>query len=400
MSVSFMSDSSNSYPPTSKSADGPRLAAFLVGDLKNDPGASTKYGHLFRSLERLYGPVPVYDVALRGVARTWNRLRTFHPVRRTWKERSYKNPFAFAMRSRMAGRIISSLQGRVDAVIQVGVLFNAGMQNTRLPLFIYTDYTARLSAENRYRFLAPWKGSMLLRWLNYEGETYHRAAHIFTRSKLVQKDIVDRYGIPAKRVSVVGGGVNFDPFPQTLSRAPTEGAVVLFIGSNFLRKGGDILLEAFAIVRRRFPNCRLKLLTRDKIPSRYPMEGVEILPYVWDREWIARLYCEADFLVLPSRQETWGDVILEAAAYSLPSIGTYGQAMEELIQDGKTGLLVPMDDIGQLASALERLLGDPNLRVKMGWKARERADSLYTWDRVVERMTPTIDSIIGCHREA
>ena len=81
---------------------------------------------------------------------------------------------------------------------------------------------------------------------------------------------------------------------------------------------------------------------------------------------IARLYCEADFLVLPSRQETWGDVILEAAAYGVPSIGTYGQAMEEIIQDGETGLLVPMDDIEQLANALDSLLSDPNLRIEMG----------------------------------
>ena len=56
---------------------------------------------------------------------------------------------------------------------------------------------------------------------------------------------MDRYGVPAERVSEVGGGVNFDPLPVLPSRVPREDAVVLFIGSDFLRKGGDTLVEGF-----------------------------------------------------------------------------------------------------------------------------------------------------------
>ena len=393
----MISSKNNNYS-TSSRHDKPRLAAFLVGDLEKDPAAATKYGLLFLSLKRYYGEVNVYDVSLKGIAHLWNGLRAFHPILRTWKERSYKNPDAFVNRSRIAARVINNQEGNFDMVVQVGVLYNACLDIAHMPLLIYTDYTARLSAEDPYRFRSPWQGDQLTRWIDYECQTYLRAAHIFTRSELIREDIVNRYRISAERVSEVGGGVNFDPLPVPLIRVSKDNAVVLFIGSNFLRKGGDLLLKAFVIARKRFPKIRLQVLTRDKIPPIYPMEGVETIPYVWDRERIARLYADADLFVLPSRLETWGDVILEAAAYSLPSIGTHGQAMEEIIKDGETGLLVPKDNIEELANALMSLLSDPGRRQRMGWKARQRAESFYTWDHVVERMAPVIDSVFMNYR--
>jgi glycosyltransferase involved in cell wall biosynthesis len=393
----MISSKNNNYS-TSSRHDKPRLAAFLVGDLEKDPAAATKYGLLFRSLKRHYGEVNVYDVSLKGIAHLWNGLRAFHPILRTWKERSYKNPDAFVNRSRIAARVINNQEGNFDMAVQVGVLYNACLDIAHMPLLIYTDYTARLSAEDPYRFRSPWQGDQLARWIDYECQTYLRAAHIFTRSELIREDIVNRYGISAERVSEVGGGVNFDPLPVPLIRVSKDDAVVLFIGSNFLRKGGDLLLKAFAIARKRFPKIRLQVLTRDKIPPIYPMEGVETIPYIWDRERIARLYAEADLFVLPSRLETWGDVILEAAAYSLPSIGTHGQAMEEIIKDGETGLLVPKDNIEELANALMSLLSDPGLRLRMGQRARQSAESFYTWDNVVERMSPIIDTVFSNFR--
>jgi glycosyltransferase involved in cell wall biosynthesis len=396
--MNTITGSRNNTFSNSTICDKPRLAAFLVGDIKKNAGAATKYGLLVRSLENLYGPIGVYDVSLHGFIHLWNGLRTFHPILRTWKERSYKNLDAFVSRSKIAGKVIKKMAGKLDMAIQVGVLYNAALDNSHLPVLIYTDYTARLSAKDPYKFRSPLKGNQLARWIEYERQAYLRAAHIFTRSDMVHDDIVNRYGIPAERVSQVGGGINFDPLPSAPIRVPRKDAVILFIGSNFMQKGGDILLKAFALTRSRFPNARLQVLTRDEIPPIYPMDGVELIPYIWDRQRIAQLYAEADLFVLPSRLETWGDVILEAAAYALPSIGTQGQAMDEIIKDGETGLLVPVDNIGQLANALERLLSNPVLRVRMGCEARKKAESFYTWEHVAERMAPIIDSVFKNYR--
>jgi glycosyltransferase involved in cell wall biosynthesis len=325
----------------------------------------------------------------------WNGLMNFHPNRRLWKERYYKNLYAFSKRSRNAVRIQNHLRGQVDMILQLGVLFDAHWSETWIPNVIYTDYTARLSAASIYHLRSPLKGEKLAKWLDYETNAYRRAAHIFTRSEFVRQNIIQYYGIPPERVNAVGGGVNFDPFPTLPDRDPGKPPVLLFIGSEFSRKGGDLLLRAFEIARRRVPNAHLRLLTRDPIPTGFSLENVEILPFIWDRARICQLYAEADIFVLPSRQETWGDVILEAAAYALPSIGVAREGMGDVIHDGKTGLLAPPENIEAMAATIVRLLENVDLRLCLGRAARIHTQSNFTWDKVVERMRPVIESIMS-----
>ena len=372
-----------------------RLLGLLTGGRGRDPADKTKYGLFFQALGRHFQMVGIYDVSPRGLGYLWNGLVNFHPNRRLWKERYYKNLHAFSQRSRNAVRIQNHLRGQVDIILQLGVLFDAHWSETWIPNVIYADYTARLSAESTYHLRSPLRGEKLAKWLDYETNAYRRAAHIFTRSEFVRQNIIQYYGIPAERVNTVGGGVNFDPFPALPDRDPGKPPVLLFIGSEFSRKGGDLLLCAFEIARRRVPNAHLRLLTRDPIPAGFSLENVEILPFVWDRARICQLYTEADIFVLPSRQETWGDVILEAAAYALPSIGVAREAMGEVIHDGKTGLLAPPENIESVAATIVRLLENVDLRLRLGRAARIYTQSNFTWDKVVERMKPAIDSIMS-----
>jgi starch synthase len=371
----------------------PRLLGFLLGGLGRDPAADTKYGLFFQALKRRFNLVACYDLSLQGYSRFWAAALNFHPNRRMWKERYYKNLYAFNQRSRNAIHIQQSLFGEVDFVIQVGVLFDAYWSRMPASNLIYTDYTARLSAMSPYRFRSPLSGAKLTKWLDYESRAFQHAKHIFTRSEFVRKDIVEFYGISKEKVSAVGGGVNFDPFPFPKSPHPGKSPMFFFVGSEFMRKGGDLLLRAFAFVRERYPNACLRILTRDSIPAYLPLENVEIIPYVWNRLKISCFYEEADVFVHPAREETWGDVLLEAAAYGVPSIGVSGGAMDEIIKNGETGILIPPEDVEALANAMIVLLKNVDLRISYGAAARTRAESYFTWDRVVDRMSTTIESI-------
>ncbi len=377
----------------------PRLLGLLTGGGGKDPADQTKYGLFFQALARHYQMVGVHDVSLRGIDYAWSVSSNFHPNKRMWKERHYKNLYAFAKRSHNAVRVQERLREQVDLTIQLGALFDARWSDTGVPDVIYTDYTARLSAENVYHLRSPLKGKKLAQWLEYEGNAYQHAAHIFTRSEFVRQSMIQHYRIPAEHVSVVGGGVNFDPLPELPIRRSGKPPVLLFIGSEFKRKGGDILLRAFEIVRQRVPDARLRLLTRDPIPRGFSLDNVEVLPFVWDRAAICRLYEEADLFVLPSRQETWGDVILEAAAYALPSISVAREAMGEVIRDGETGLLVPPEDVDALAAAIITLLENNDLRLRLGHAARRYVQSNFTWEKVVERMNPIIELIMSHEEE-
>ena len=152
------------------------------------------------------------------------------------------------------------------------------------------------------------------------------------------------------------------------------------------------MLQAFALVRDQLPQAQLLLLTGDTIPKDLPLEGVELIQPDWDRTVIESLYHRADLLVLPSRLETWGDVLLEAMAYKLPCIGVAGQSMEEIIENGVTGFIVPPEDIEGLAAALSQLLSNTQLRCDLGLVARQRIEQTYTWTHVVERLAPAIET--------
>ncbi|MCL4267298.1 MAG: glycosyltransferase family 4 protein [Anaerolineae bacterium] len=372
----------------------PRIVSALVGDVQRDPAAQIKYGFFFAALAEHFPLVEIYDASLHGVRRYLNALQAFHPDRQRWRESFYKNVTAFRWRSRLASTHFQAMNGQVDLIVQVGVLFDARWQTASPPSLIYTDYTAHLTAQRPSAGRSPFSAAQRQEWLALERAAFARASHICTRSELVRASIIEEYGVAPEKVTVVGSGVNFARLPQSVLHRETTTPTVLFIGKEFYRKGGDLLLEAFAQARQEVPGARLKMVTAVPIPSAFPGAGVEIIQATWDRQAIAALYRSADLFVLPSRLETWGDVLLEAMSYGLPCIGVKGQAMEEIIDHESTGLIVPAEDVAALAQSLVRLLTDAGLRGRMGQQARLKAEENYQWPDVVQRVGICIQQIM------
>ncbi len=368
----------------------PRVIVTLPGDPATDPGARTKYGLLLDALAAHLALVDVWNGDLRGGDWLLNALRSFHPDRRRWRERFYKNPAAFRRRSRrLAGRL-AELDDRVDAVLQIGALFDSSLPRSGdgAPVVIYTDYTAALSARKPEAGRSPLGPAGQRRWLALEEQAYRRAAHICARSRLTACSLMADYGMPAEKVSVVGGGVNFAGLPELSPRPDGDAPAALFIGKEFGRKGGPQLLQAFAAARQSCPDARLLLVTAD--PPRTLPAGVERVAPTWDREAIAALYRRVDFFVLPSRLETWGDVLLEAMAFGLPCIGVDDDAMGEIILPERTGLLAPSGDTAALTEALIRLYQDGELRRRLGAAGRERVAAHFLWPQVAARLADCI----------
>jgi len=370
----------------------PRIVGALVGDIYHEPGARTKYGLLFAALSRRFPLVNVYDATLRGFDRWLNALLVAHPNRRRWKERFYQNVPAFRARSQQAARYLHSLSGQADVVLQVGVLFDARWDEAlSMPNIIYTDYTARLAAQRQIAGRSPFLPRQREQWIELERQAFQRATHIFTRGGFVRESILADYGIPPNQVTAIGGGVNFDPLPEPVNQSSGP-PTALFIGKEFYRKGGDVLLRAFAQTRAEVPNARLLLVTGDAIPANLPLDGVEVISPTWERAAIAQLFHQSPSFVLPSRLETWGDVLLEAMAYGLPCIGVTGEAMAEIIDHEATGLIVPPENVDALALALIRILSNSGLRQQWGNAARWKLETTYTWDHVVQQMASIIET--------
>lgn len=380
-------------------SDSVRVIGVAMGDVENLPIARVKYGYLFTAVTQHLPVVSIIDAKLSGWQRWLNGLISFHPQRQRWQQRFYKNILAFRLRSGTVSRRVVQLRDQADVILQVGAMFNACWSQSCLPNVIYTDYTSYLSAQKPEVGRSPLSSRQQKIWLGMEKRAYQQASHICTRSQMVCQSLIQHYGIAPEKITAVGGGVNFSFLPEIKQREEGNPPTALFIGNDFYRKGGDLLLSAFVQVRQQIPNAQLLLLTRDPIPAHLSMQGVQLVSSNWSRNNLINLYRQADLFVLPSRLETWGDVLLEAMAFGLPCIGVNDDAMAEIISHEQTGLVVQPENAAELADALFLLLSNPTLQQKYGDAARERVEAMFTWDLVAGRLVEVLRAAVQVQRE-
>lgn len=359
----------------------------LLGLAQTDPavpttgaGAASKF--LLDALERRFRVVDRRSVDLRKHQRLLVAALTFHPNRQRWTERFYfMGRLALNLRSRNSARAVREAPEPFDFAVQMFGLFH-----TRgAPYVLYIDNTAEIS-RRQWPAWTPVAERPLERLYAWERRLYGGALHIFAQGRPHAESVVSFYGVQPERVSVVGGGANFHPLPP-LGSEPRD-RVVLFVGGEWHRKGGDVLLEAFERVRRRMPEARLQIVGTVEVPEGLP--GVEVLGRIDDRDRLAQLYGHAAVFCLPSHFEPYGLSIAEAMVYGLPCVVTRVGALDEVVLDTETGLVVPPDSPDTLAGALERVLGDPALAERLGMAGRERVERHQNWDAVAERMAPAL----------
>lgn len=150
--------------------------------------------------------------------------------------------------------------------------------------------------------------------------------------------------------------------------APEEPPHVLYVGRLSEEKGIEELVEATRGVRRVVVgDGPLRHLVPDAVGFVPPAE-------------LGPFYERAAVVVCPSRREGYGVVAREAMAYGRPVVATAVGGLTEAVEDGVTGVLVPPRDPTAVRDALERLLGDPDLRRRLGGAARDRAREQFSWE--------------------
>jgi phosphatidylinositol alpha-1,6-mannosyltransferase len=187
---------------------------------------------------------------------------------------------------------------------------------------------------------------------------------------------------------------------------PEDGPLVVNVGRLVPRKGVDVLIEAVARLRSTHPDLTLavagagrdrqrleRLATRRRAPVRF-------LGRVADDR-LPALYACADVFAAPNRarwggleQEGFGIVFVEAAACGIPQVAGDSGGAPEAVVDGETGLLVERPGIpSEVASALERLIGDPSVRRRLGQQSRRRAVDLFAYDVLAARLAAYLTTV-------
>ncbi len=177
---------------------------------------------------------------------------------------------------------------------------------------------------------------------------------------------------------------------------PEDAPLLLALGRLHRNKAFDVLLEALA----RLPECYLWLAGVGPEDGRLRGQAEALgvagrVRFLGWREDTASLYEAADIFVCPSRHEPLGNVIIEAWSHRLAVVAARAAGPEELIADGRSGILVPLEDAGALTAGIRDVLSDDALRIALAAQGRKAFETTYTEVAVVERYRALFDTLAG-----
>lgn len=221
--------------------------------------------------------------------------------------------------------------------------------------------------------------------------------HTFVRLRLLDVD---------DTILIRGSGVDTQRFAPTPVPAGAGPHLVVFPGRLLHDKGAGIFVEAARILRDRGSDARFALVGGFDKGNRSSIAEGQV------NEWVSRglveswghrsdmpdVYRQARIVCLPSRREGVPLALLEAAACGRPVVTTDAPGCRDVVENGVTGRLVPVDDPIALANALEALLGDGDLCEAMGLAARARVNRLFASERIVGETLAAYRALLNYHQ--
>lgn len=367
----------------------PRLLGSSMEPLADLHEAQTRTSQLFVELERSF-PIAGFIRPVTTGPEDWLvKLRSFHPRREAWRGRAALSPRAFRRRTELAEEQLERLDGLYDLILQTQTLFAPGDDASQRPYAIYADNTYSLTRK-LFPAWAPLSKTADRDWLELEQKTFREARAVFGKTRWVCKAVAQDYSCDPATVFPVGGGTS--SIVATLEGKSYARRIALFVGNKYELKGVPTLLEAWRTVREQLPEALLWIVGVDP-PRRVrkDLPSVQWLGYVTDRAELDALYRDASVFVLPTQFEAWGNAVAEAMGFGLPCLTTDVGGLPEVVDDGKTGVLVPPRDPDALAAELIALLSDPARAEALGRAGYEKARTQMTWKAVADRIAPHLE---------
>lgn len=272
------------------------------------------------------------------------------------------------------GRMLAArLRGKVD-VVHIN-LASYGSTYRKLAIsewavMLGIPYVLHLHGGGYMRFW-PEEDTLLSRRI---GAMFRRASGVVVLGRVWRDFVVDKVPEAENRVVVVPNAAEVPTLPH---KGGGDQAHILFLGRIEKDKGTSELCEALGLMAG-LPGWRATIAGAGEVePLRRRLEDLGLAGRVSVPGWqgaedVARLLSEADILTLPSFVENQPISIIEGMAAGLAVVATPVGAVEDIVSDGETGLLVPPGDVPALRNALARLIEEPDLRRRMGEAGRAR----------------------------
>jgi glycosyltransferase involved in cell wall biosynthesis len=294
---------------------------------------------------------------------------------------------------------IEAMTGRVDLFHEPDFVLPPTLPRTRTVLTVH-DLTFIRDPESAF--------PRLRRYLNrVVPQSVSRATHVLADSAATKSDLIELFGTPAEKVTVLYGGVDarFVPVrePERLAAVRAKYGIgdepfILGIGTLQPRKNYRRLIQAFAHVKYQTSNIKLVIVggkgwMYDDIFSgvkRLGLEGHVLFPGFVDDDDLPALYSAAEVLAYPSIYEGFGLPLLEAMACGTPVVTSITSSLPELA--GDAALLIEPTEVEAIAAAMCRLLQDADLRRRLVVAGFEQIRK-FAWEKAAAQLLGIYEAI-------
>jgi glycosyltransferase involved in cell wall biosynthesis len=241
---------------------------------------------------------------------------------------------------------------------------------------------------------------------------YQLVDRLICHDECARDRLVDEFHVDAERISIIPHGPLLEPQSVTtaaqarsrLQLSPDE-PLVLWQGILRPYKGVSFLLEAWQRIQSRGGHARLAVVgngDQEMISEvRAQVAALEIessvrldLRFVSVEE-LADYYTAADVLVYPYREITTSGALMTGINYGKAIVATHQPAFQQILREGENALMVDYGDVEGLAGRIERLIGDPSLRARLGDRARISGENAVQWPEIAEKTLTCYQALAG-----
>ncbi|GHO91865.1 glycosyl transferase [Reticulibacter mediterranei] len=317
--------------------------------------------------------------------------------------------FVYDHHIRMAKNLASAanrrlLKTRFDVIVAPASLAQVAFLETDIPVIIVEDATFALLLDYYPQYSDMLSHSIeQMQAVTVRG--MRKASALVYSSAWAAQSAINEYHINSRKVYVVPMGANFDdpPDEEIIERKKRSGICkLLFVGVDWQRKGGEIAFETLLALAQIGVPAELTVCGCTP-PKNRSHPAMKIIPYLDKNEplhyeKLAQLYQEANFLLLPTRNECFGIVFCEANAFGLPVITACTGGVPEIVRNGKNGFVLPLDARGDAyALLIASLYRDEALYAQLVLSSRAAYDERLNWDNWGIAMNDIITNVL-CRR--
>lgn len=246
--------------------------------------------------------------------------------------------------------------------------------------YLYLDATIEtLSSFGRYQGGEKHRAELL----RAQRAAFNATDHFFPVSRYLAEHLHEEHQVAWSAMTVVGTGTGaIRPAPK-VEVAGDRLLMVAKVGFDY--KGGFEVLRAFDLLRAKRPRLSLTIVAGAWADRIEPRAGLTIHRAVGLEE-LQRLFEAASLYVMPSRNEPWGLVYLEALSTETPVVGLRRNALPEMLDMGRFGYMLNDSDAHELANIIDKALDDEAGRRRKGREGRASIEQRFTWERVAHLM--------------